>query len=88
MFQDATAFNQDISAWNVSNVIDFSNFMTGKSTGDFSYYDNLLNSWSLLTLQNNLILDMGTIEYTSAGSASRASIISNYTWTINDGGLA
>jgi hypothetical protein len=62
-------------------------FMTGKSTANFSYYDNLLNTWSLLTLQNEVNWGMGTIEYTATGSTARANIISNYSWTITDGGL-
>ena len=86
MFYNATAFNQDINGWNISNVTSMLDFMTGKSTADYDYYDNLLNSWSLLTLQNGVTWGMGSIEYTSAGAAARASIISNYSWTINDGG--
>ena len=88
MFSGAIAFNQDISGWDVSNVTYMDSFMYGKSTADYDYYDNLLNSWSLLTLQNGVNWDMGSIEYTSAGAAARASIIGNYSWTINDGGLA
>ena len=86
MFRGATAFNQDISSWNISNVIYMDDFMAGKTTADYDYYDNLLNSWSLLTLQNGVNWGMGTIEYTAAGAAARVSIISNYSWTITDGG--
>ena len=92
MFNGATAFNQDISGWDVSAVTAMNGFMAFKSTANYSYYDNLLNTWSLLTLQNIqdevLNWDMGSIEYTSAGAAARASIISNYSWNIIDGGLA
>jgi uncharacterized delta-60 repeat protein len=87
MFRNATSFNQDISDWDISNVTNLSGFMTGKSSSDYSYYDNLLNSWYLLTLQSGVTLNMGTINYTSAGSASRANIIADYSWTITDGGL-
>jgi surface protein len=93
VFQDATAFNQDISSWDVSGIVGnptkaggMLSFMTGKSTANYSYYDNLLNAWSQLTLQNDVTLHMGTIGYTSAGAAARSSIISNYGWTITDGG--
>ena len=88
MFTNVTAFNQNISGWDVSSVTDMTDFMFGKSTADYSYYDDLLNAWSLLTLQPNVAWGMGPIEYTSAGAAARASIISNYSWIINDGGLA
>jgi hypothetical protein len=63
------------------------NFIFGKSTSNYSYYDNLLNAWSLLTLQSGVSWDMGTIEYSSAASTSKGNIISNYSWTISDGGL-
>jgi surface protein len=87
MFASATSFNQDISGWDVSFVYDMDQFMAGKTTADYSYYDNLLNAWSALPiLQTDIILDMGTIEYTSAGATARQSIIDNYGWTINDGG--
>jgi surface protein len=86
MFYEATSFNQDISSWNVSLVTDLSGFMYGKSTANYDYYDNLLNSWSLLTLQNGVNWDMGSIEYTSAGATARQDIIDNYSWTITDGG--
>jgi surface protein len=86
MFTNATAFNQDISGWDISNVIFMDEFMNGKTTANYSYYDDLLNAWSLLTLPSDVIWDMGSIEYTSAGATARQDIIDNYGWTINDGG--
>jgi len=86
MFQNATSFNRDISNWNVSSVLNMEYFMLGKSTANFSYYDNMLNDWSLLTLQTGVFLTMGDIQYTSAAASARSSIIDNYTWTISDGG--
>lgn len=88
MFNSATSFNQPIGGWTVSSVTDFSSFMSGKSTADYSYYDNLLSGWSLQTLNPNLTLDMDTIQYTSSGSASRLVLTDPpNNWTINDGGM-
>jgi surface protein len=86
MFYNATAFNQPLNSWNVSSVTDMGSFMDGKSTADYDYYDDLLNAWSLLTLQNGVEWGMGSIEYTSAGAKARQDIINNYSWTITDGG--
>ena len=90
MFEGATAFNQNISVWDISNVNNMRKFMYNKSTANYSYYDNLLNAWSQLTLQNGVIWDMGTIEYTGAGATARAFISdkNGFDWTIIDGGLA
>jgi surface protein len=82
---NSSIFNQDISSWNVSSVINLSGFMNNKIS--YSYYDDILNSWSLLTLYNGVTLDMGTIQYTATGATAKSNIISNYSWTINDGGL-
>jgi surface protein len=86
MFYGTIAFNQDISSWDISNVIYLSSFMDVKSTADYDYYDDLLNAWSLLTLQNDVTWGMGSIEYTSAGATARQDIIDNYSWIITDGG--
>jgi hypothetical protein len=82
---ESSIFNQVISSWNVSSVSNLFGFMNNKIS--YSYYDDILNYWSLLTLYNGVTLDMGTIQYTAAGSTARENIISNYLWTINDGGL-
>jgi surface protein len=87
MFNGAIAFNQDISNWIITNVPSFAEFMLGKSTSNFSYYDNILNAWSQLTIGYlNIPFDMGSIQYTSAGATARQSLIDNYGWIISDGG--
>ena len=88
MLAYTSSFDQDISNWNVSNVYDMSAFMEGKTSLDYNYqyYDNLLNSWSQLPLQNDVLLEMGTINYSISGATSRQYIIDTYYWTISDGG--
>ncbi len=89
MFADADSFNQDISGWDISNVTNFVGFMSGKDYTNFtpSNYDNLLNSWSTLPVNNSLTIDFGNIRYTSTGLSGRNILTSPpRSWTINDGG--
>ena len=90
MFDSCTLLTSvnGISGWDVSSVVNMGSFMDGKSTANYDYYDDLLNAWSLLTLQNDVTWGMGSIEYTAAGATARQDIIDNYSWTITDGGLA
>ena len=90
MFYNATAFNQDISSWDISNVNYAVEFMDGKTSADYSSlnYDALLNGWATkASLAWSPKLDMGSIKYTAAGAAARATLIGTYGWTINDGGI-
>ena len=87
MFYGATAFDQDISNWDVSSVVKAENFMDLKDSNNYSStnYDNLLISWSALSLQSNVNLNMGTILSTSASYVNKISIITNFNWIITDG---
>jgi len=50
-------------------------------------YSNLLVGWSALALQPSVTFDAGNSKYyTGAPTAARQSIITNFGWTINDGG--
>ena len=89
MFSGAIAFNQNISSWDISNVTNMTNFMLGKSSANYStaYLNDIYNAWSLLTVQPNVTVNFGTIEYTGAGLGGR-NILDNApnNWTITDGG--
>jgi surface protein len=89
MFLQAGPFNQDISGWTVSNVTNFTGFMTGK-TASYTYYylDNIYNKWSLQSVQHNLTIDFGSIQYSASGVAGKTILQSSPDlWTITDGGI-
>ena len=51
-------------------------------------YDNLLLGWSQLTLQTGVTFHAGNSKYSSAAENARQAIITNFSWTIIDGGPA
>ena len=87
MFRNAYSFNQPIGSWNVSNVIDMRDMFMG-ITLSTPNYDNLLLGWSQLSLQSNVIFHGGNSKYSLAALDARQFIITNFGWTITDGGLA
>jgi surface protein len=88
MFRNAFAFEQPINNWSVINLTTASFFMVGKTTANYpaSQLDDIFNSWSLLSVQPNVSINFGLIEYTSAGVAGRG-ILTNLTnnWSISSG---
>ena len=93
MFSGTSSFNQNIGSWDVSKVSKVTNmsymFRGAKlSTGN---YDSLLIGWSTITsledsLKQGIAFDAGNSKYCN-GVLARASLVSNYGWTITDGGL-
>ncbi len=86
MFSDAYSFNQAIGDWNVSSVTDM-RWMFMRVTLSALNYDNLLLGWSQLSLQNGVDFVAGYSKYTNKAADARQDIITNYSWTISDGGL-
>ena len=94
MMWKASSFNQNISSWDIGLVTNV--FRIVKNTSFItSNYDSLLIGWEA-TLQlaypsgtgsPNLVLDSGSVQYTSAATAARTSLINNFGTTITDGGL-
>ena len=96
MFQQASSFNQDISDWDINQVSNFSNFMLSVTLSTANY-DLLLVDWEA-NLQAaysggvgypfTISISFGSSQYTllSAAATARASLITNFGWTITDGG--
>ena len=82
VFENSTSFNQPLSGWNVSNVTNMTE-MLNSSDLNTSNYDNLLISWSGLTLQTGVTFGVLSLTYTSGGAAdsARSYIQSTYNWT-------
>jgi len=99
MLRDCDAFDQDLSSWNIVKVSSANSFMFGTPGLSVANYDALLIGWEA-TLQSEFpngsgyslspSWQFGSSQYTGGGAAAtaRASLVSNYNWTIVDGGTA
>jgi surface protein len=86
MFQGATAFNQNISSWNVRNVTDMTNMFNGVTLSTANY-DSLLIGWAgLPSLKNAVPFHGGNSTYCTGETARNVTLKTTYAWTITDGG--
>jgi len=81
MFYGAVNFNQDISNWDVSQVVQMNNMLNG-SYLDTDNYNALLNGWSSQTLQSGVQFGAEGLVYTSTGLIGRNILTGTYNWTI------
>ena len=86
MFQNATAFNQDVSIWDVSSVFTMEEMFTGVTLSEQNY-SFMLMAWSALPVQANVIFSGGNSQYCLPAVSPKSDLISNYYWTITDGGI-
>ena len=99
MFRDNDIFDQDLSSWNIVKVAFATDFMVNAGGFSVANYDATLIGWEA-TLQAAFpsgtgytltpVWNFGSSQYTSGGAAAtaRASLVSNFNWTIIDGGTA
>ena len=86
MFDGATAFNQDLSDWNITSAQYMANMFNGVTLSTQNY-NLLLSSWARQAVKSNVIFNGGNSMYTyGTESDKRLSLITNYNWTITDGG--
>ena len=88
MFNNAPAFNQDISVWDVSSVMNMTDMLSGSGLSTY-HYEELLIAWDMLDLQEGVMLGAAAIQYRMRAQTARTSLTSstNHNWMINDGGL-
>ena len=84
MFTGATAFNQDLSNWDIGAVTNMADMFTGVTLSTANY-DSMLDSWSKQAVQSNVTFSGGNSKYCDLGEAGKA-ILEGKGWTITDGG--
>ena len=84
MLAHTPKFDQDLGNWNVIKLKRAAQ-MFKKSNLSTANYDALLNGWSILPLQNNVIFGGGQSTYCT-GESARTYMQNHFNWTITDGG--
>jgi surface protein len=90
MFASAPAFQQNLGAWTITSVTDFTNFMAFKTPATWSQtnFDLLLCGWSPQIVTPSLTIDFGSANFTNATSLACKNVLTgapNF-WFITDGG--
>ena len=85
LFRNASSFNQDLGNWNVSKVARMDAMLINVSLS-LDNYNSILNSWSQLTLKNNVVLNATNCFYSGTAVANKQKIINDFNWTITDAG--
>ena len=86
MFRGCTNLTT-IPLFDLSKVTSASNMFFGVTLTTTSYSNFLINL-ATLPLQSNVTFHGGSSKYNTAGATARAYLISNFGWTITDGGAA
>ena len=84
MFRGTVAYKRDVSRWSVGSLTNAEHMFDGVTLAN-GLYDALLNGWGAQPLKHGVVFDADNSTY-CIGAAARDRMISQYGWTINDGG--
>ncbi len=80
MFYNATLMDGNFEHWNISNITDMTNMLSGSGMST-SNYDHTIIGWESRSVQANVSLGATGLDYCSCAS-KRNSLISNSSWNI------
>ncbi|WP_035097300.1 BspA family leucine-rich repeat surface protein, partial [Aquimarina megaterium] len=81
MFMDATSFNQDISDWDIQNVISMGSMLDNTKLSTVNY-DALLTKWAALpNIQSNVTFGVEGLTYCTA-QVARENLTGSKRWRI------
>ena len=97
MLRNNDSFDRNLSSWDINQVSTFANFMTDATGLSTANYDAVLIGWeaNLQSLYPNgagypytININFGGSQFTSggAGETAKNSLVTNFGWTITDGG--
>ena len=86
MFNNAAAFDQDLSAWDVTSLTEASEMFDGSALSRASY-DALLIGWESQDVHDDVPFSAGDTMYSPGNAAqARNRLIDEHGWSITDGG--
>jgi len=85
MFEDASAFDRDLSTWDI-HQLDQADNMFSNSGLSTAHYDALLIGWAGQQTQTDVVFGAQGIQYSAAAASARAVLTDERNWSIQDGG--
>lgn len=84
----STTYDHGIDAWDVTSLLSAVGFMENKDMA-INIYNDILNSWGVQTVQNDVVISFGTSKYDGASLLRKDNLVlpQNHNWTITDGGI-
>ena len=85
MFKRQDSFNQNLAAWDIESVGNFSNFMQENEALSTANYNATLIGWAAQNAVDSLSVHFGDATSSGTGTDARTSLEDDDSWTIVDG---